>query len=294
MRRKELLKNAKKEFVKVVSILQSYGLCAQDCRINAVNVKKGDKRETILNISQKGELSDKIVNIFGPQQEKDMVSVSLLNNEGFDIEGFISTCCHGKGRSRGDRQFFFVQNRPCDLPGGVKAINEVYHQYNRHQYPFFVFKITSKTKGSIDVNLTPDKRKVLLEKETSLWQALKEKLKTIFDAIAPPVVMTSNNFSLMPTIKSTTKVLPEPKVKTLDIHIPSSCNEKEVAAKSETPKLDRKKKQLVECRYDELDERKNAQRRIQVVSFSMSGLKQSLAPSDILIFNIILIGKTLL
>ena len=274
------MKNAKKEFVKVVSILQSYGLCAQDCRINAVNVKKGDKRETILNISQKGELSDKIVNIFGPQQEKDMVPVSLLNNEGFDIEGFISTCCHGKGRSRGDRQFFFVQNRPCDLPGGVKAINEVYHQYNRHQYPFFVFKITSKTKGSIDVNLTPDKRKVLLEKETSLWQALKEKLKTIFDAIAPPVVMTSNNFSLLPTIKSTPKVLPEPNVKTLDI--PSSSNEKEVAAKSETPKLDihqcdRKKKQLVECRYDELDERKNAQRRMQVVSFSMSGLKQRLA-----------------
>ena len=97
--------------------------------------------------------------------------------------------------------------------------------------------------------------------------------------------MTSQNFSLLPTIKSTTKVIPEPKVKTLDIQEKlhhSSSNEKEVAAKSETPKLDihqcdRKKKQLVECRYDELDERKNAQRRMQVVSFSMSGLKQSLA-----------------
>ena len=74
------------------------------------------------------------------------------------------SCCHGKGRSRGDRQFFFVQNRPCDLSNGVKAINEMYHQYNRHQYPFFVFKITSSTKGNIDVNLTPDKRRILLQK----------------------------------------------------------------------------------------------------------------------------------
>ena len=95
VRRKELLKNVKKEFVKVISILQSYALCApENVRINAVNTKNGcGKRETILNISEKGDLRDKIVNIFGPEQEKNMVQVSYFSvdkNSGFGIEGFIS------------------------------------------------------------------------------------------------------------------------------------------------------------------------------------------------------------
>ena len=32
------------------------------------------------------------------------------------VSGVVSRCCRGSGRSTGDRQFLFINSRPCDLP----------------------------------------------------------------------------------------------------------------------------------------------------------------------------------
>lgn len=32
----------------------------------------------------------------------------------FRLEGFVSSCAHGVGRSCADRQFYFINGRPCD------------------------------------------------------------------------------------------------------------------------------------------------------------------------------------
>ena len=34
-------------------------------------------------------------------------------------------------------------------------VNEVYHGFNRHQYPFVLLLVDSADSGSVDVNLTP-------------------------------------------------------------------------------------------------------------------------------------------
>lgn len=60
----------------------------------------------------------------------------------FQITGFISKADHGMGRSSADRQFLFVNKRPCDLLKVSRVVNEVYHMYNRHQYPFVVLNIS--------------------------------------------------------------------------------------------------------------------------------------------------------
>ena len=64
---------------------------------------------------------------------KRLIHLYFFSGNEFVLKGHISTCQHGQGRSRPDRQFFFVNNRPCDLSNGSKAINEIYHQYNRYQ-----------------------------------------------------------------------------------------------------------------------------------------------------------------
>ena len=38
-------------------------------------------------------------------------------------------------------------------------VNEVYHQYNKYQNPFFCLDIILD-KESVDINVTPDKRQV--------------------------------------------------------------------------------------------------------------------------------------
>ncbi len=75
-----------------------------------------------------------------------------------------------------------------------RAVNEVYHSYNRHQYPCVVLNITTaRGKGhthqtcvlctstfppslspdSMDVNVTPDKRQVMLHHEKALLLLIK-------------------------------------------------------------------------------------------------------------------------
>lgn len=60
----------------------------------------------------------------------------------FKITGYISKPDHGMGRSSADRQFLYVNKRPCELSKVSRVINEVYHMFNRHQYPFVMIDIS--------------------------------------------------------------------------------------------------------------------------------------------------------
>ena len=60
----------------------------------------------------------------------------------YRLTGHVSSCVHGEGRSSGDRQFVYVNKRPCDLPKVSRVVNEVYHMFNRHQYPFLVLDVS--------------------------------------------------------------------------------------------------------------------------------------------------------
>ncbi|XP_077852258.1 LOW QUALITY PROTEIN: mismatch repair endonuclease PMS2 [Macaca mulatta] len=82
----------------------------------------------------------------------------------FYISGFISQCAHGVGRSSTDRQFFFINRRPCDPAKVSRLVNEVYHMYNRHQYPFVVLNI-SVDSGNLVKMHAADLEKPLGEKQ---------------------------------------------------------------------------------------------------------------------------------
>nr|XP_055148307.1 mismatch repair endonuclease PMS2 isoform X18 [Symphalangus syndactylus] len=99
----------------------------------------------------------------------------------FYISGFISQCMHGVGRSSTDRQFFFINRRPCDPAKVSRLVNEVYHMYNRHQYPFVVLNISVDSE-CVDINVTPDKRQILLQEEKLLLAVLKTSLIGMFDS----------------------------------------------------------------------------------------------------------------
>lgn len=54
------------------------------------------------------------------------------------VAGLISTAAWGQGRSSPDRQFYYMNGRPVDLPVVAKAVNEVYRSFNTHQLPLVV------------------------------------------------------------------------------------------------------------------------------------------------------------
>lgn len=108
-----------------------------------------------------------------------------------EFTGFISSCAHGSGRSSTDRQFYYVNSRPCEPTKVTKLINEIYKQYNSNQYPF-VFLNVNMERTSVDVNVTPDKRKIFLTKEKIVLDVLKNSLLKLFESI-PRTIKLENN-----------------------------------------------------------------------------------------------------
>lgn len=59
-------------------------------------------------------------------------------------------------------------------------MNETYHRYNSHQYPFIFLNIIT-SRSDVDVNLTPDKRQLLIHNEKILIIAIKKSLLSTYE-----------------------------------------------------------------------------------------------------------------
>lgn len=82
---------------------------------------------------------------------------------------------------------FFVNGRPCGLPQVAKVMNEVYKSYNLSQSPFIFANVVLDTSrfychkcmalltnsDAYDVNVSPDKRTILLHDQGALLESLK-------------------------------------------------------------------------------------------------------------------------
>ncbi|XP_016972505.1 mismatch repair endonuclease PMS2 [Drosophila rhopaloa] len=216
VRRRDFTRNIKKEFTKMCQILQAYCLVTKGVRILCSNQTPKGAKTVVLQTHGNQEVLANISAIFGARQAADLVplkspfeqgqlseaglradlestadaadttcpqisseDVERLNQADFQLEGFISSCRHGAGRSSRDRQYFFVNSRPCDPKNIAKVMNEVYHRYNVQQQPFIYLNIVT-ARSDVDVNLTPDKRQLLINNERILLLALKKSLLDTF------------------------------------------------------------------------------------------------------------------
>ena len=89
---------------------------------------------------------------------------------------------------------FFVNGRPCGLPQVAKVFNEVYKSYNLSQSPFIFADVLLDTSTSLsrnrvsilmnqdayDVNVSPDKRTILLHDQGLLLDSMKVRRRTLF------------------------------------------------------------------------------------------------------------------
>ncbi|XP_054625109.1 mismatch repair endonuclease PMS2 isoform X2 [Dunckerocampus dactyliophorus] len=223
VRHKEFQRNIKKEFTKMVHVLQSYCIISTGVRITCSNQSGQGKRNTVVSTSGSQNMRDNIGAIFGPKQLQNLLAFhqvspteNIMEEYGlkeaelfkkiFSITGFVSQADHGVGRSATDRQFFFINKRPCDPHKVTKLVNEVYHMYNRHQYPFVALNIEVASE-CVDVNVTPDKRQIFLQEEKLLLAILKSSLISMFEA---GVNKLSLNCSLMPSNMTASKMHASP------------------------------------------------------------------------------------
>lgn len=195
MRYKEFQRNIKKEYNKLLNVIQSYCLISDSIKLSCYHVN-GTKSTNLMNTNSRNTLKDNIIEIFGIQAFNSMVKFEQINptdetkdefkvkkdefiGELFKLNGYISNCSHGIGRSAPDRQYFYVNKRPCDNSRVAKIINETFHEFNRTQYPMFVLNVNLDSRN-VDVNVTPDKLVMFIKNENVLCAILKESLRKMY------------------------------------------------------------------------------------------------------------------
>ncbi|PSN53684.1 Mismatch repair endonuclease PMS2 [Blattella germanica] len=200
VRHKEFHRNLRREFSKMSQLLYAYCLVSTGTKITCINQNKKGGRTVVVSTQGSESVRENIACVFGAKQVQCLMdldqkppSESILQESGlpteisssettFQLEGYISSCAHGQGRSAADRQFYYVNSRPCEPSKVTKVVNEVYHQFNQHQYPF-VFLNLKMARDAVDVNVTPDKRQIFLEQEKLLIATIKASLLQLYETI---------------------------------------------------------------------------------------------------------------
>ncbi|KAK9086419.1 hypothetical protein Syun_028813 [Stephania yunnanensis] len=179
VRSKEFSRNIRKEYGKLLSLLNAYALIAKGVRLVCTNTTGKNNKSVVLKTQGSSSIKDNIITVFGMNTFNCLEPLNTNISDSCMVEGFISKPGHGSGRNLGDRQFFFVNNRPVDMPKVSKVMNELYKCSNPKQYPIAVMNFKVPTRA-YDVNVTPDKRKIFFSDEGSLIVSLKEAIEKIY------------------------------------------------------------------------------------------------------------------
>lgn len=222
VRRRELERNIKREWGKVISLLNQYA-CIQT-GVKFTVSQQPNKGKRIVLFSTKGNKStrENIVNVFGAKTMAGLVVLDLkldleptsgstqkwsTQKDGDThevlIRGHVSRPVHGEGRQTPDRQMFYVNSRPCALPQFAKVFNEVYRSYNSSQSPFIFADIQLDT-HLYDVNVSPDKRTILLHDQGRMLDNLRESLIELFEKQEYTVPVSQIATSKLPPFKKLT------------------------------------------------------------------------------------------
>ncbi|XP_044735289.1 mismatch repair endonuclease PMS2 [Chrysoperla carnea] len=195
VRHKEFQRNIKREYTKMCNLLYAYCLIATGVKIVCTNTTNKNMKSIIVSTQENNTVKDNISCIFGHEQFSSIIEFEQIEptpevcteynikDENvqipFTIIGFISYCKPGSGRGTSDRQFYYINSRPCEINKLTRLVNDVYHQFNNSQYPFVLLNIKVNT-SMVDVNVTPDKRKLFMENENLLLATIKSSLLNMF------------------------------------------------------------------------------------------------------------------
>nr|XP_016500315.1 PREDICTED: DNA mismatch repair protein PMS1-like [Nicotiana tabacum] len=160
---------------------KAYAVISKGVRIVCTNTAVRNAKSVVLKTQGSGSLKDNIITVFGMSTFTCLEPLKVCTSDGCTVEGFISKPGYGSGRNIGDRQYFFVNGRPVDMPKVGKLVNELYRGANSRQYPIAIMDFTIPPRA-FDVNVTPDKRKIFLSDEGSILHSLREALEKIYSS----------------------------------------------------------------------------------------------------------------
>ncbi|KAM9920555.1 hypothetical protein OXX59_007135 [Metschnikowia pulcherrima] len=197
VRQKNFVKHIKKEYSKSLALLHGYLLAYTNIRFTIYNVSGTTGKKTMVMGTQGGKstIGDVMTTIYGSNGSHGLIPVDISVNDiearfklnmssvpvglSVNLTGYISDCSFGMGRAASDRQYFSINKRPVTHKKITKIVNEVYKSFNTTQSPVFVLDLKLDS-YIIDINVTPDKRSIMMQCEELICEVLREELIALY------------------------------------------------------------------------------------------------------------------
>ncbi|GMH40727.1 hypothetical protein BSKO_08631 [Bryopsis sp. KO-2023] len=174
VRYKEIKRNLKREYTKMLQVLQAYAIMSVNARIVCSNQVRSNPRTSVFVTKAGSSILENIGVLFGRKVANSLAPLEVELPNGGQIIGHVSKDNQVIGLC-GERQFFYLNGRPVDLPKVARLLNDAFRSLSSLAGPpgkpiaFLNFIVPHE---STDVNVTPDKRTVFLEDEGALLDAL--------------------------------------------------------------------------------------------------------------------------
>lgn len=213
------MKNLKSHYYKLIDSLTSYSICRPDIRFYCENINSQGKKQVVINTQSNNILSNIITQhwtigyfkqlqpflfIFNnnntqvsqiPVSQSTQLSQSPTANNNLtneminnywknigDLEneeciyGYISD---GKTINNNEHQLLYLNFRPIDNNRIIKVFNQTWKSKGYNYHPNIILNI-HLLPGNYDINLSPDKRDVMIKDENLLLEQLTNKLQFIW------------------------------------------------------------------------------------------------------------------
>jgi len=229
VRHRQFKQKIASQFARLLSTLQAYAVIHTNCRITVKNRKTKNGRTTTCIATQSStRVEENVAAVFGSKFLSTLVRVSIAvpldavdieassgggsssssaaagasASTAARIEGLVSRSSGGIGRKNNSRQFLFINRRPVDVAPLTAAIDSTWRKYEMKQKPAFFLQLHLDP-SLFDVNVTPDKRKVLLS--PTIQEAVVEALRDALIELWAPVLesktfITSSIDSFLPPV----------------------------------------------------------------------------------------------
>lgn len=171
VRHKEFVKNRRKQLTRATAAVKQYAVSHPHVRLIMTHQEDGQSAPvTLVSMSGSNDLQRSITDVYGGRCVTQMNRVAWSCSVA-ELNGYVSRV-NGGGRLSADQQVFALDGRLVDLPRLAKAINDAFVEClpNASQRLSVAFFLQLRVQGKIgyDVNLAPNKRKVILANEESL------------------------------------------------------------------------------------------------------------------------------
>ena len=189
VRHRVFVQHLKREYSRMLSMVQAYALISTGVRFSVSHTPTKGGRQLLFSTQGSSSHRDLITNVYGSKQSQQLEPLDcplvgdaefpLRGDAPYRLQGWLSRA-HEGGRSSGDRQYLYVNQRPVDLPKLQRVVNDTYRAVaSATTFPFVVLDL-QLPRDAYDVNVTPNKRTVLLHDELALLHWVKQALMRVW------------------------------------------------------------------------------------------------------------------